>query len=105
MLLRVLSANPMALKQQQPRVAAHITGTLANLICSENESSAAKHIFAKAGGLEICCKVGDSAGVPPPPLPPKPLWRGWEGGWSRILTYQVMLVQLGIEFRVRVLET
>lgn len=60
LLLQLLSASPMALKQQAPRVAAATTGTLINLVaCAQDgrDSSAAKHLFAKAGGLEAGCKV------------------------------------------------
>lgn len=57
LLLRLLAANPMALKQQHPRVAAHITGTLVNLVSGDGDSTTAKHMFAKAGGLEVGCKV------------------------------------------------
>lgn len=60
LLLRLLSASPVALKQQAPRVAAAITGTLLNLVAGaqdERDSSATKHLFAKAGGLQAGCKV------------------------------------------------
>jgi hypothetical protein len=57
LLLGLLAANPLALKVEQPRVAAHLAGTLLNMVAGDGDSTAAKHMFVKAGGMEIGCKV------------------------------------------------
>jgi hypothetical protein len=57
LLLGLLAANPLALKVEQPRVAAHLTGTLLNMVAGDGDSTAGKHMFVKAGGMEIGCKV------------------------------------------------
>jgi hypothetical protein len=61
LLLSLLGSSPQALKQQHPKVAAHITGALLNLVCGDVDSTAAKHLFVKAGGLDTGCKVGGAA--------------------------------------------
>lgn len=63
LLLSLLGASPQALKQQHPKVAAHITGALLNLVCGDVDSPAAKHLFVKAGGMDTGCKVGHPPAV------------------------------------------
>lgn len=63
LLLSLLGASPQALKQQHPNVAAHITGALLNLVCGDVDSTAAKHLFVKAGGMDTGCKVGHPPAV------------------------------------------
>lgn len=66
LLLQLLAANPLALKQQQPKEAAYLTGTLLNLVVADGddgaggEASPARSTFVKAGGLEKGCQVGSS---------------------------------------------
>jgi hypothetical protein len=58
LLLSLLALDPMALKQQQPKAAAYMTGTLLNLVAGDPGSTSARHTFVRAGGMETGCKVG-----------------------------------------------
>jgi hypothetical protein len=61
LLLRLLESDPAAVKQERPAVAAHLAGSLLNLLAPSSETAAAKHAFVKASGLQIACKVREGS--------------------------------------------
>lgn len=60
-LLVVLLGYEPALLKQQTSLAAHLAGSLCNLVVADGEVSAPKQAFIKAGGLQLACRVSRGA--------------------------------------------